>query len=101
VMTRASLGHTGRPLTATAPVIAIYACVIAGALCRIIAAFGIGQTPMLHAAATGWILAFGGFAAVFGPLLLTPQRTDQQQQQMRLTPHRKVAPASYPSSFRD
>jgi len=74
VMTRASLGHTGRPLTATAPVIAIYACAVFGVLCRIAAAFGIGQTAMLHAAAAGWILAFGGFAAVFAPLLLAPRR---------------------------
>jgi uncharacterized protein involved in response to NO len=26
---------------------------------------------MLHTAAAGWILAFGGFAVVFGPLLLS------------------------------
>jgi uncharacterized protein involved in response to NO len=26
---------------------------------------------MLHLAATAWILAFGGFAVVFGPLLLS------------------------------
>jgi uncharacterized protein involved in response to NO len=74
VMTRASLGHTGRALTATAPVIAIYAAAAAGALCRIAAAFGIWQTAMLHAAAAFWILAFGGFAAAFGPILLAPKR---------------------------
>jgi uncharacterized protein involved in response to NO len=28
---------------------------------------------MLHAAATAWILAFAGFAVMFGPMLLKPR----------------------------
>ncbi len=73
VMTRASLGHTGRELTATPAITAIYACAIAGALCRIAAAFGIAPQIMLHTAATAWILAFGGFAVAFGPMLFRAQ----------------------------
>ncbi len=74
VMTRASLGHTGHALKASPAIVAIYACAITGAALRIAAAFGIEPQIMLHAAAACWILAFGGFAAVFGPLLLAPRR---------------------------
>ena len=70
VMTRASLGHTGNELTASPTVLAIYIFAVIGALSRIAAAFGIEPQIMLHTAAAGWILAFGGFAIVFGPLLV-------------------------------
>ncbi|MCC6888840.1 MAG: NnrS family protein [Hyphomicrobiales bacterium] len=70
VMTRASLGHTGQPLTATVPVQLIYLAAIIAALARIVAAFGVLREPMLHLSATAWILAFAGFAAVYAPLLL-------------------------------
>ncbi len=73
VMTRASLGHTGHELAASPATLAIYACVILGAAARIAAAFGIEPQIMLHTAAAGWILAFGGFAAMFGPMLLRPR----------------------------
>ena len=73
VMTRASLGHTGHELTASPTTLAIYSCVIIGAAARIAAAFGIEPQIMLHTAAAGWILAFGGFAAVFGPYLVRPR----------------------------
>ena len=39
VMTRASLGHTGRPLAASLPTQLIYLCVLVAALTRILAAF--------------------------------------------------------------
>jgi uncharacterized protein involved in response to NO len=73
VMTRTSLGHTGRPLTATRPIQLIYGAAIIAALTRIIAAFGIAREPMLHASATAWVLAFAGFAIVYGPLLMRPR----------------------------
>ncbi len=69
VMTRASLGHTGRPLQATPATQAIYACVLVAAIARIVAAFA-GAVALLHLAALAWILAFGGFAIAYGPLLL-------------------------------
>lgn len=68
VMTRASLGHTGRPLTASPATQAIYLCALAAALARIAAAF-ILPMELMHVAAVAWVLAFGGFAAVYGPLL--------------------------------
>jgi uncharacterized protein involved in response to NO len=73
VMTRASLGHTGRPLTATWPIQLIYAAALVAALARIVAAFGIAREPMLHISATAWVAAFAGFALVYAPLL-TRQR---------------------------
>jgi uncharacterized protein involved in response to NO len=69
VMTRASLGHTGRPLTATRWTELIYLAVLIAALARIAAAFDVLQTAMLHLAATAWIAAFGGFVMAYGPLL--------------------------------
>lgn len=69
VMTRASLGHTGRRLVASVPTQLIYLCALVAALARIVAAFDSSST-LLCAAATAWFLAFGGFAAVFGPLLV-------------------------------
>lgn len=70
VMTRASLGHTGRPLTATRQIEFIYIAAIISALARISAAFDVLREPMLHMSATAWVAAFGGFVMVFGPLLL-------------------------------
>jgi uncharacterized protein involved in response to NO len=69
VMTRAALGHTGRPLTASAATQAIYAFALLAALARIVAAF-IGSFELLHLAAFAWFAAFGGYAATYAPLLL-------------------------------
>ena len=69
VMTRASLGHTGQPLTASLPTQFIYFCALVAALARIIAAFEPSST-LLSVAGSAWFLAFGGFTIFFGPLLL-------------------------------
>ncbi len=70
IMTRASLGHTGRPLAATRAIAAIYLSVAAAAAGRILAEMGVLPHIMLYIAAGFWILAFWGFSAVFAPLLL-------------------------------
>ena len=69
VMTRASLGHTGHELVASLPTQLIYLCAFVAAVARIIAAFE-PSIALFHVAAIAWILAFGGFAVFFGPLLL-------------------------------
>lgn len=69
VMTRASLGHTGRALTATRGIQAIYAAAIVAALARTGAAFGFARNPLLHLSATAWVLAFVGFVVVYAPML--------------------------------
>ena len=68
VMTRASLGHTGQNLVALVPTQLIYLCALTAALARIYAAFE-PSVLAYHVAAAAWFLAFGGFAAYFGPLL--------------------------------
>ena len=74
VMTRASLGHCGRPLTATRPIEAIYASGIVAALARVAAGIGIAPAAMLHVAAAAWIACFAGFVVVYGPMLTTRRR---------------------------
>ncbi len=76
VMTRASLGHTGNALTASAGTQAIYAAIIIAALARICAVIHTAQSDLLlHLAAGAWVIAFFGFALAYGPLLL---RRDQR-----------------------
>ena len=55
VMTRASLGHTGRPLTADRATSAIYLAVIAAAALRVASGFAPGQPALLHLSAALWI----------------------------------------------
>ena len=69
VMTRASLAHTGCKLVASRATQLIYFCALVAALARIFAAFE-PSSALLHIAAFAWVLAFGGFAAVYGPLLM-------------------------------
>lgn len=69
VMTRASLGHTGQSLTASAGTQFIYMFAFVAAVSRIVAAFD-ATTIWLHVAALAWLLAFGGFVALYGPLLI-------------------------------
>jgi len=76
VMTRASLGHTGQALAAGAGTQIIYAAVVFAALARIAAAlFPTWMLGLIHAAALGWIIAFGGFAALYGPSLFRARRS--------------------------
>jgi uncharacterized protein involved in response to NO len=73
VMTRATLGHTGQPLTASAATQFIYAAIGIAAVARVLTAFGIAREPLLHLSATAWVAAFGGFAVVYWPLLTRPR----------------------------
>ncbi|HLI12668.1 MAG TPA: NnrS family protein [Alphaproteobacteria bacterium] len=74
VMTRASLGHTGRPLTAGRGTVAIYALVTLAALLRLAAPLGGGGYLLLLAlAGTAWSGAFGLFALLYGPPLARPR----------------------------
>jgi uncharacterized protein involved in response to NO len=73
VMTRASLGHTGRPLTASRPIQFIYLAAFIAVLARLVAAFGLLREPMLNLSASAWVLAFGEFVIVYAPLLTRPR----------------------------
>ena len=71
MMTRATRGHTGRPRVADAATTAIYVTIILAAVVRVCAPFHPAWSPaLLGVSAVLWSLAFLGFAAVYGPMLL-------------------------------
>lgn len=73
VMTRASLGHTGRALHASVATQGIYAAIVLAALARVVATLVPEQTIILIAlAAVLWSAAFLGFVIVYGPIVCTP-----------------------------
>lgn len=71
VMTRASLGHTGRARTADRITVTIYALVLIAALVRVLAPIllPLAATPALSLSAVLWSAAFGLFALHYGPML--------------------------------
>ncbi len=70
VMTRASLGHTGQALSASASTQAVYAAIVVAALARICAALDpVYSMPLLMVAGVAWAGAFLGFALAYAPLL--------------------------------
>ena len=73
VMTRASLGHTGRPLHATRAIQAIYAGGVVAVAARIAMGLGTAEFVFLHLAVVGWLVAFAGFAIVYFPILARPR----------------------------
>lgn len=74
VMTRASLGHTGRELTVGTPIVVAYVLLAAGALVRVFgASTGLDYALVLAAAATLWSAAFVVFVAVYAPILTGPR----------------------------
>jgi len=75
VMTRASLGHTGQALRASAMTQACYAAIVVAALARICASLQPAWQEMsLHVAALAWVVAYFGFAVFYGPLLVMARR---------------------------
>jgi uncharacterized protein involved in response to NO len=73
VMTRASLGHTGRPRHAGSLTVFIYILVTLGALLRVVGpTTGLPTNLVLGLAAVGWSGAYLLFAVVYGPFLLRP-----------------------------
>ncbi|HDR28080.1 NnrS family protein [Rhodovulum sp.] len=72
IMTRASLGHSGRPLTASPAVAALYLVLLVAVMARF--AEGLGAPGwLLHLAGAGWIAAFLGFALLYWPILTRPR----------------------------
>ena len=76
VMSRATLGHTGRPLHAGPGTVVAYGLIVIGAFVRVLAS----AFPDQYGA---WVLAAGGlwaggymlFALIYGPMLLRPPAT--------------------------
>ncbi len=74
VMTRATLGHTGRALSADAPTLVIYGLVNLGAALRVAAPFlPMPYTSAITVSSLIWSGAFALFAAVYGRYLLAPR----------------------------
>jgi uncharacterized protein involved in response to NO len=74
VMTRASLGHTGRPLSAGPLTRIIFLLITAAAIARLIAPLcGAEMLPILWLAAGAWSAAFGLFAVFYGRILARPR----------------------------
>lgn len=75
IMTRASRGHTGRPLVAGAPTTALYAFALIAATARVAVALRPEWTLVgLAIAGLAWIVAFLGFAVLHTPMLIRPRR---------------------------
>jgi uncharacterized protein involved in response to NO len=70
MMTRATLGHSGRPLVASRGTRLAYVCVAVAVVARvampILPAYGL---VLMHVAAGAWMLAFAAFLVVYAPLL--------------------------------
>ena len=80
IMTRASLGHTGRPRHAGLMTIVIYVLVNVGAVLRIVAPASDAPTALTHLLLGLAVLAWSGayllFALVYGPILVRPSLAD-------------------------
>ncbi|HJV40346.1 NnrS family protein [Caulobacter sp.] len=75
VMTRATRGHTGRALEADRATIAIYAAVNLATMIRVAAPLWPSALPLLLGlGALLWALAFGGYAAAYGVMLVGRRR---------------------------
>ena len=75
VMSRATLGHTGRQLQASPVTHLIYASVIVAAAARICAALEVDHAGVLLAVAgMAWAAAFLGFAAAYSVAFWSPRR---------------------------
>ncbi|MCS6287346.1 MAG: NnrS family protein [Nitrospira sp.] len=73
VMTRASLGHTGRPKQAGAATVCIYVSVFLGAMLRVFGpSTGLPTNLVLGSAGVAWSGAYLLFALVYGPYLVRP-----------------------------
>jgi uncharacterized protein involved in response to NO len=75
IMTRASLGHTGRPLKASPWTALSYLALMVSAVVRPFAELLPSQYHLLlTAAGAGWLAAFGLFALEYAPILVAPRR---------------------------
>ena len=73
VMTRASLGHSGRSLKSSLAINAIYLAALGAAVTRVAAEFWPGNQVILYASASTWLAAFTLFTLAYFPLLTKPR----------------------------
>ena len=76
IMTRATLGHTGRDLTADRVTVVLFGLVQAGALLRVVApVLPVPYGNALAVAGALWGAAFLLFVWRYGPMLVRPRAT--------------------------
>ena len=77
VMVRATLGHTGRPLTATLSTVFMFVCVNIAALTRVAGAFLEVEQQMWFNSVSAilWVVGFLTFARVCGPLIVRERQS--------------------------
>lgn len=74
MMSRVSLGHTGRPLHADTITTAAYAAITLATLTRIAAAcLPSLYLPLISLSGVLWIVSFGIFVVYYGPMLVSPR----------------------------
>jgi len=78
VLTRTTLGHTGRDLRASIGTCSVFVAIVLAAIFRIGAAFAPAQAMLLHMSAVLWIASFVGYAALFGGMLIRPRLQARQ-----------------------
>jgi uncharacterized protein involved in response to NO len=84
VMMRATLGHSGRALEAGLAISAIFIALVLAALSRaFLPAIELSGLSGLWLAAGFWMLAYGGFVLVIGPMLLRPKAAPKRANKVR------------------
>lgn len=75
VMTRAALGHTGRPLDVEPAIALGYGLLLAAGLVRVfgLSLLGLAYPAVILVSATCWTAAFGIFLYVYAPILCSPR----------------------------
>jgi uncharacterized protein involved in response to NO len=75
VMTRAALGHTGRPLVVSRAIAVAYALLTVGVLVRVFGAAIVphGYVWVVSVAGLAWTLAFLMYVVVYAPILMLPR----------------------------
>lgn len=74
VMTRASLGHSGRALVSDPVTVVIYGAILISVVMRWVAGNWPDQQTLLHGiSGSAWIIAFGGFVLSYGAMMIRPR----------------------------
>ncbi|MCP4318099.1 MAG: NnrS family protein [Hyphomicrobiales bacterium] len=74
VMTRATLGHTGQDLRAGLGTVILFLSIVGSVVARMVAGVWVDVSMVLYGlSAALWIVAFGSFVLLYGPLLLMPK----------------------------
>lgn len=74
VMTRASLGHSGRALVGDPMTVVIYGAILISVVMRWVAGNWPDQQTLLHGiSGSAWIIAFGGFVLSYGAMMIRPR----------------------------